>query len=730
MFAVAVGDHLQKRIVPLACKAQEDNVGSWEMDKECHRVLGEIRYDQQLLRELRRWCFITCVLQAYLRSSDLHNLWVALTLSRFGHTFGRLSGNMLKFLLQQTFGGAQLGVELPGVLAGSSLNTLSPRCQCASMKTRPRAEARDAYLRDLRGQLGRTATADIFCWKQGQEGRTHPRHVKVPEWVAYSAYSKTELLAPQVVAVPRFARVQRENAPPLCLQGVSRFATMGQHRCVVPHTLMGSSKEVLEAMYECECFLERLAYYYEGYILGSLGVNKHMREMLENLRKCWDFEYLLHKVPREEHYHAFFHVYDKLFPTLRRTMWPAGQQFDFVQTNMPSKRGRNGMFEQYRELMRRVRVARKSRWLSDHWWRMKKVRVQSMMTYGKLSATLGRIFPWKFLSDVGRHCVFGLIGHMAGFLAPASGPGYCSQRLKDAEGELVLDAGVPGVSAGPPFEVRIDSLAAVGCGKTVRTARKDREEKLFRGRVGSFASLAFGSLRGKVVRVVGADFVLEESAIAASLLSDRFFSFPSAGTYCWHAVRVFLRSWMMRGPETSVERWGSLMHMLWDGTAGWNPHRVVSRLLIREAGLLGDEAVVHEIALALRDRHGLDPFTRGHADASEEAGVSAAPSKDLVVRRGLECGISQEALREQSCPSTLRDNMRAAIDKATREGRSGVLAALPLFVEDGRVVVKDRAASVRQDSLGEWRRSEEAAQWRVHRQALFPHRSSASSSGA
>ena len=50
VFAVAVGDHLRKRIVPLACRAQQDHVGSWEMDKDCHRVLGEIRYDQQLLR--------------------------------------------------------------------------------------------------------------------------------------------------------------------------------------------------------------------------------------------------------------------------------------------------------------------------------------------------------------------------------------------------------------------------------------------------------------------------------------------------------------------------------------------------------------------------------------------------------------------------------------------------------------------------------------------------------
>ena len=135
------------------------------------------------------------------------------------------------------------------------------------MRTRPRAVAREAYERDLPSQLGRTASALVFCWSKGHEGRTHQRIVKVSEWVAYSAYSKTELLAPQVVPVPRFVRVRQEVAPPISLQGVSRYSRVGQHRCVVPDTLVGSSKEVLEAMHECECFLERLAYYYEAYIV-------------------------------------------------------------------------------------------------------------------------------------------------------------------------------------------------------------------------------------------------------------------------------------------------------------------------------------------------------------------------------------------------------------------------------------------------------------------------------
>ena len=190
VFSVAVGDHLQKRIVPLASKAQKAGVGSWEMDKECHRVLADIRHDRCVLRELRHWCFVTCLLQSYLDMSDLRKLWVVLTLSQFGHISQRLSGNMLKFLFEQTFRGVQLRKDLPGVSAGNPHFTLSPRCQCASMRTRPRAVAREAYERDLPSQLGRTASALVFCWSKGQEGRTHQRIVKVPEWGAYSDYSK------------------------------------------------------------------------------------------------------------------------------------------------------------------------------------------------------------------------------------------------------------------------------------------------------------------------------------------------------------------------------------------------------------------------------------------------------------------------------------------------------------------------------------------------------------
>ena len=96
----------------------------------------------------------------------------------------------------------------------------------------------------------------------------------------------------------------------------------------------------------------------------------------------------------------------------------------------------------------------------------------------------------------------------------------------------------------------------------------------------------------------------------------------------------------------------------------------------------------------------------------------------------MDSGISDEAVREQSCPSVLRDVMHKAIDKATREGRPGALAPLPLFVEDARTTAKDRASSVLDERLADWLQSDEAAEWRKNRRALFPHQPLASDSGA
>ena len=72
-------------------------------------------------------------------------------------------------------------------------------------------------------------------------------------------------------------------------------------------------------------------------------------------------------------------------------------------------------------------------------------------------------------------------------------------------------------------------------------------------------------------------------------------------------------------------------------------------------------------------------------------------------------------------PLSLELQPRAAEAVARARGRAtgGNLEALPLFHEDQRVALRDRARSVLQDRLVSWLRSEEAAEWRRSRCGIF-----------
>jgi hypothetical protein len=279
VFTTAVRDLLRKRISPLAHKAQQVNIGAWAMDNACHTALDEIRKDTCQLAHIRRWCFITCMLHTYVRAPDLRFMWMALLISPLGRAFPQLVGNLHHMMLKQIMSGVRLSVELPAGsdVGGVQFHTLSPRCQCPSMRTRPCAG------------IARRARVSLGPGAAGVMGGA-PSLISVPEWVAYSAFSRRELSASMPFLVPRFVRVQQEAGPPLALQGVSRYRqSAGVYRCVVPDILMFASFSVLEGLFEAECFFQRLMYYFEGYVIGSIGVNKSMRNMYEHLKTCWDF---------------------------------------------------------------------------------------------------------------------------------------------------------------------------------------------------------------------------------------------------------------------------------------------------------------------------------------------------------------------------------------------------------------------------------------------------------
>ena len=226
------------------------------------------------------------------------------------------------------------------------------------------------------------------------------------------------------------------------------------------------------------------------------------------------------------------------------------------------------------------------------------------------------------------------------------------------------------------------------------------------------------------MRVVASAGGADEEAIASALFADRRLVFPDAGgKHCWFAARVYMRSRMMRAPESGCERWGSLMHNLWDANAGWKPHRIVSRLLMREAGLDGagddNEATVNELALVLTGTMRKNPFPVGKSAKVPRHGDPVAA--DLVVRRALrETPISQHSWEEAACPSALLPSAARAVSEAQRLGSRGAMVALPAFAEDVRSTRKGRAGSTLREALAAWMASPDGQEWRRDKEALFP----------
>ena len=244
-FAVTVADVLQNRVVPLALRSQQIDVGSWEVGDDCHKTIAQLSCDREQLTVVRRWCFITAMFEAYARARDLHSLWLVLAISPLGHPFRLLTKNMHNLLRRQLFHGCQLSVELPkgGAAGGAKFHTLHSRCQCFAQHSLP-------------GAGGVSALAPVLV-----RGRT----VLVPEWVAFTGYTKNDLAAEQKYPAPRNLRVERERAPPPGLQGVSRFRRVGPGpRCVVSEVSNFAIQDLLLALFEVDCFLSRLIYFFQA----------------------------------------------------------------------------------------------------------------------------------------------------------------------------------------------------------------------------------------------------------------------------------------------------------------------------------------------------------------------------------------------------------------------------------------------------------------------------------
>ena len=88
-FLVAMRDVLGQSVVPLALKSQKVDISAAQMEMQCRAARAEFSAHRGHLSQLRRWCFLSSLLQQMLSVRDLEHLWRALALSWRG--FSRLA---------------------------------------------------------------------------------------------------------------------------------------------------------------------------------------------------------------------------------------------------------------------------------------------------------------------------------------------------------------------------------------------------------------------------------------------------------------------------------------------------------------------------------------------------------------------------------------------------------------------------------------------------------------
>ena len=298
---------------------------------------------------------------------DARRLWKALRVSSLGKAFPRAVSSILPIILHSQYRGVALFADpieaYPATdMVGADHVVLAPRCQCASMISRPKDGIRREYVSNATGSGPLLKVGGVVPVAFSKRSfKSLPGHsVLVPEWVAHSVY-KRELLVPETRDLEsiqlRFQCVPKArltNLPPQ-LEGCHLFRRKpAPCRCVTPWQLPALHAAIDRGLRGAHALLSSAKDSLQDYV-GAVGVNAGMRRVMGNARICFDWHFLTEHVPRQRHYEAFFELCDDLLPMLRASKFPDGDEWAFVGTHWPQRRGPLGWFQQYRTLMARVR---------------------------------------------------------------------------------------------------------------------------------------------------------------------------------------------------------------------------------------------------------------------------------------------------------------------------------------------------------------------------------------
>ena len=217
------------------------------MRRACCKLQEKLTTTLGHLGTMKQWTFVGALLHQFVSGKDLMHFFRALTSSRAGRCLPNLSASLHDLVFRLIFSNCLLAKP---ALNNPHINVLSPRGQCASIRSRVGPRLVDAWLPKGRRE-------NLMVEWDGPVIR-----VKVPRWVGNSIYPRAAWRGKCIA--PRFVEKERELNTPAELKGVTnRYAQSGHGpRCVVPASFPATVAGVLAAIEQAETFCSQLSYYF------------------------------------------------------------------------------------------------------------------------------------------------------------------------------------------------------------------------------------------------------------------------------------------------------------------------------------------------------------------------------------------------------------------------------------------------------------------------------------